>query len=358
MPEPTLRVLVTGADGSVGRHLVQHLLASSEEPLLLWTRARDTHEALARMRGVVRAAHLVSGRVRLVAGDLRDRAPFRAVDPREVGAVIHLAAVTSFAVSAEEADAVNRDGTAKVLGLAARCPSLRSFCLAGTVYASGLRAGPVAEEPLDDSAGFANHYERSKWEAEQLVLRAGLGVPTAVVRLATVLADDASGRFSDRTAVHNTLDLLRRGLLPLMPGDPDVPVYVVTGELAARSLAEALAQRAQGVLHAAHRPEHSLTLREALDIALQTFDSRRPPFADLTSFGLLARGVDSFGGGVLGQALGSLLPFARQLYVGKQVDNTRLRGLLPDYRPDDAAALFRATCEALAAGRTAGRVPA
>ena len=361
------RLLVTGADGYVGRLLVEHYLAHTDRSLLLWTRAGDTASALARMAGAVTPDDLSKGRVRFAGGDLREPAPFAGVDRGEVGAIVHLAAVTSFTVDRAAADAVNRDGTARVLDFAQRCPWLESVCLASTIYASGLTSGVVHERRLDGPPDFANEYERSKWEAEELLMQSPLDVPASVVRLATVVADDETGEVTAHNAVHNTLNLLRHGLLSLMPGDPSTPVYLITGELAAQALAAAVDSRAQGCFHAAHGAEDSLTLGEALDIAFEVFSRdvgftarrvRRPRFADLTSFGLLAEGASSFGGGVLGQALGSLLPFARQLYVTKDVRNEALRRLLPAYRPDDAAAVFAATCARLLGPREASRVPA
>lgn len=361
------RLLVTGAEGHVGRLLVDHCLTHTDRSLLLWTRAGDPSSALVRMGGAVHADDLTSGRVRFVRGDLREAAPFARVDPGEVGAIVHLAAATSFAVDRATADAVNRAGTERVLGFARQCPWLESVCLASTIYASGLTAGVVDEVRLGGPPEFANEYERSKWEAEKLFIRSPLDVPMSIVRLATIVADDETGQVTAHNAVHNTLNLLRHGLLSLMPGDPSTPLYLITGDLAVDALAAAVDSRAQGLFHAAHGVEDSLTLGEALDIAFEVFSHdagfaarrvRRPLLADLTSFGLLAEGASSFGGGVLGQALGSLLPFARQLYVTKDVRNDALRGLLPAYRPHDAATVFAATCARLLDQGEARRVPA
>lgn len=362
------RLLVTGADGHVGRLLVDHWLTHTDRALLLWTRAGDAASALVRMGGAVHPDDLTSGRVRFVRGDLREAAPFARVDPGEVGAIVHLAAVTSFAVDRATADAVNRAGTERVLGFAQQCPRLESFCLASTIYASGLTAGVIDELRLvEGPPDYANEYERSKGEAEALCIRSPLDVPTSIVRLATIVADDETGQVSVHNAVHNTLNLLRHGLLSLMPGDPSTPLYLITGDLAVDALTAAVDSCAQGFFHAAHRAEDSLTLGRALDIAFEVFSHdagfaarrvRRPLLADLTSFGLLAEGASSFGGGVLGQALGSLLPFARQLYVTKDVRNEALRGLLPGYRPQDAATVFAAACARLLDQREARRVPA
>lgn len=81
--------------------------------------------------------------------------------------MIHSAAVTRFNVDEDTARKVNTEGTEKILRFTNRCSSLEAFGLLSTVYASGLKAGAIEETPLDGSAGFANHYESSKWSSER-----------------------------------------------------------------------------------------------------------------------------------------------------------------------------------------------
>jgi hypothetical protein len=73
----------------------------------------------------------------------------------------------------------------------------------------------------------------------------------------------------------------------------------------------------------------------------------RPPYADAESFALLVDGIEGFGGEVYRQALGSVAPFARQLFVHKEFDNRNLRAQLADYRAPVPAELVRRTCEHL-----------
>jgi nucleoside-diphosphate-sugar epimerase len=354
---PSTRTLVTGADGYLGGLLVRHLLSHSDRSLLLWTRAGDRtvpdEPAATRLEAVQ-----VGNRVQVRSGDLRSTEPFRDVDLDEVDSIVHLAAVTSFTVSRSEADLVNRLGTAKVLRLADRCPRLESVTLASTLYASGLQGGSVAEVSHDGTAGFANEYERSKWAAEQLGL-AYRGARLSILRLATVLADDDTGRASTHNALHHTLELLRHGLLALMPGHPATPVHLITGDLAVRALAAALDSDGAGIYHVTAPASHTLTLGQAIDLAFEVFGGyqaflrrgvRRPRFVDFASFQLLADGASSFGAGILGQALSSLLPFARQLYVAKDVRNDRLAQLLPGHRPDSTADVFARMCARLSEG--------
>ena len=252
-------------------------------------------------------------------------------------------------------------GTGRVVALARSCPRLTSVGLVSTVYATGLRAGPIDEALYDDGPGFANHYEWSKWRAEQLLAELGEGLPWRILRVATVVADDASGRVTQHNAFHETLKLWYHGLLPLVPGDGATPLYLVTGDFVADSIVTLMAPPAAGgVYHLCHPAAASLTLATALDVVAEAFEAGeafrrrrvlRPLLGDEATFEMLASGVDAFGGGMVRRSLQSVVPFARQLFVAKELANVRLRAALDDYRPPDAAALVRRTCDWLVASR-------
>lgn len=332
-----MTVLVTGAGGYIGT--------------LVARRYRD--------QGVDVIAH---GRA---MGDLAGADPFAAVTDGQRQAITHIVhsgAITRFDVDRDTARRVNVEGTEKVLAFARACPRLESFGLVSTVYATGLRAGPIEERAYDGEAGFANDYEWSKWEAEQLVASSGAGVPWRILRVATVIADDDSGRVTQHNAFHETLKLWFHGLLPLVPGDGATTLYLVTGEFVASAIVALMdLDTADGFYHLAHAAGQSLTLAQALDVVSESFEGvdsfrrrrvLRPLLGDRETFDLLAGGVDAFGGGLVRQSLGSVVPFARQLFVGKQVDNTRLRAALGDaYRAPDPVELVRRTCEALVADK-------
>ena len=328
--------VITGASGYLGGLLVDRYRASGWEVVALTRTTAD-----------------------LTAPD-----PFSGIGPEvraRVTAVVHAGAVTRFDVEPELARSVNVEGTEKVVAFARTCPRLESFGLLSTVYATGLRAGTVAEEVDDDPPGFANAYERSKWEAEQVVAEAGRDdLPSRILRVATVIADDPSGRVSQHNAFHETLKLWFHGLLPLVPGNPATPLYLLTGDFVVEAVAALMQPEHRGVFHVAHDAGHSLTLEQAVDVVAQTFEAvesfrrrrvLRPLLGDEEAFELLASGVGSFGGGMVRQALESVVPFARQLFVVKQLDNSRLRRALGSYAPPDPVDLVRRTCDHLIATR-------
>ena len=363
---PPRQVMITGGDGYIGLRVAKQYLEKTDEPVLLWVHAAGREQLEAKRRKVLEALAAHEKRITLCSGDLVSNEPFQGVDPAGVRIILHTAAVTRFNVDEETATKVNLEGAGKLMEFAGRCPSLEAFGLLSTVYASGLKGGPIPEEPLSGEEGFANHYERSKWSSENLLLSRHGKLPWRIYRVATAIADDESGRVTQQNAFHNTLKLFFYGLLSLIPGKPRTPLYFVTGQFVAESVFELMRQPDSRVIcHVAHAREESLTLGELLDLAFETFmedeDFKlrrilKPLYTDAEAFDLLARGVSSFGGGVVNQAISSVAPFARQLFIEKEVQNGCLVKRLKGYRAPDPRQLIRNTCAALVRtrwGRTA-----
>jgi nucleoside-diphosphate-sugar epimerase len=351
-PGKGARVLVTGAGGYLGQRLVERLVATTDAHVIAWTHG-EPPEAL----------RTLGDRVSFAAGELARDDAFASIDPAAITHIVHGAAVTRFNVEAELADQVNLGGARRLFELAARCPRLEHLTYVSTVYAAGLRSGTIDEAPLDQAPRFANHYERSKWQAEQLLLGEFAHLPSTIARVATVIADDAAGAVGQRNAVHNTLRLLFHGLLSLVPGEAATPVYFVTGALVVDALAALVRGPAAArppVVHVSHGLDESTTLGELLDIAYDVFAgdagfrNRRllkPLLVDAESFELLVSGIDGFGGDAVRQALLSVAPFARQLFSPKEVRTDRLRALVPGYQAPAPAALVRGAVEHLIATR-------
>ena len=355
---PEWAVVVTGADGYIGSRVAGALLERGQTVVAI---VRDPAA-----RPDVTSA-LRAGGATIVQADLTDPGALHGLDPRSVRRVVHAAAVTRFNVDRETAQAVNVDGTRAVLEWAARCDDLDAISVVSTVYASGLRAGRVAEAPLAAPAGFANEYEWSKHEAERIALAEFDHLPVQVVRLATVIADDESGAVTQRNAFHNTLRLLYYGLLSLVPGDPDTPLHLVSGRYATAAIVALLDASIPGRVANVAAP--ALRLADVLDAAWARFEAEpdfrrrrvlRPLFADEDSFAVLARETESFGSSVVAQAMATMAPFARQLYVAKDVDVAIARGALASHaiEADDIERIVTATIDQLVTtrwGRTDGR---
>lgn len=336
-------VLVTGADGYLGSMVVEGWLQETDLGVVATVRARDAVELSAKAQRVRRSLRAGdSGRVEVIAADLQSPDPFAAVtdnQARAISRIVHTAAVTRFNVALDLAEATNVAGSVAVGRLARRCPNIEAVGLCSTVYATGLRSGPVAEGDGDGGAGFANNYEWSKHAAEREAIRTAPDLPWRILRLATVICDDTDGEVSQHNAFHRTLRLCRHGLLPVLPGDPTVPLYLVSGRFCEDAIRRLLEPSvADGVYHLSHDRMHALTLGALLQRAFEAFESvdafrRRhlllPPFVDLAEFELVASTSFSSVTPILRQVLDSVRPFAPQLYVHKDLSCSRLDGIVP-----------------------------
>lgn len=330
----------------MGKAVARRYLSQTDAQLTLLLRAASHEHAQAKRQRISAELSPASlERVSFVHDDLTDRDALRSVSPKTITTILHCAAVTRFNVERELAQAVNVEGTERVLELARRCPGLASFALLSTAYACGLEPGTIEEAPSLGRDGFANHYERSKLEAERRALAFERELPLRILRIATIFANDDTGSVGQYNAFHNTLKLHYYGLLSLVPGDRDTPVYLVTGDFVARNVfALARDASARGIYHVLHRREHNPTLGELIDLmftryrADETFRRKRflrPIFSDYGSFEALADSIDSLGSAVVRQALRSMSLFARQLYAQKDFVNARLCAADREYAAPD-----------------------
>jgi nucleoside-diphosphate-sugar epimerase len=211
-----MKILLTGFTGNLGPAIAQSLASHS-------------------IRAVVRDMEAVPflNHVELLLGDL-DHLPESITADTEI--IVHSAASTAFRAPLDELRLVNVRGTQLVLDFAARCPRLRKFVHLSTACVCGADGGDIPEAPLPRPSAFVNAYERSKWEAEQLIFASDL--PVEIVRLAIVAGSEHDGSVRRMGALHHTLFWLWKGLIPMMPGAADTPVDLISTEFAAAVVAE------------------------------------------------------------------------------------------------------------------------
>jgi nucleoside-diphosphate-sugar epimerase len=224
-----MRVLITGATGFVGSHLVAAL-------------AERGAEIRALVRRTSQVAQLERLGVERIEGGLDDPAALaRGVEGADV--VFHLAALTS-ARSAEEYEWTNVHGTSRLLSAiaAAGAPPKR------LVYLSSLAAvGPSRDgRPVErgDACRPLTTYGRTKLAGEEACLGARESVETIVLRPPAVYGP------RDREILR-FFRLAARGLLPV-PAGPDRLVQMVhVTDLAEAAINAAMATAAAGVYHVA-----------------------------------------------------------------------------------------------------------
>jgi long-chain acyl-CoA synthetase len=233
------RVLLTGATGSFGRYIARELLARGCE-VVAAARGRDDAETRERVLAAVRP----SAPERLTVA----RAELGALEPRGLiatcDAVLHSAASTLFGSPLSVARRTNLEGTRTMLELAERLPRLESFGYVGTAFVAGRRVGRVWESELEHCVGFVNTYEQSKYEAE-LAARAS-SLPVAVFRPTVIVEDEPT---ESPTAIRFILQLIARGLLPVLPGPAEATLDVIAASDAAAAIVQLLLSQGRGVYH-------------------------------------------------------------------------------------------------------------
>jgi thioester reductase-like protein len=347
-------ILITGGDGYIGHKVAQAILNKTPNKLTLWVRALNSEALQTKIEKINQwLKQDWKERVTIIGGDLAQEQPFLSVDSAEITHILHTAAVIRFNLEEEIANDVNLLGSSKIMKFARQCPQLEAFHYISTVYSSGMNSGEIKEEVLDTVPLFVNHYERSKFEAEQILIKEFNDLPWRILRLATVIADDNQGGITQYNVFHNTMRLLFNGLISLLPGDTNTPLYLVTGEFSAASVFQLLEDsKPKTVYHICHKKEESAILQELINWVFDVFHEypeftqkriMPPIFADEKTFMVLANNMQSLSKGVLSDALGSITPFAKQLYIHKDFENRNLTEQLMDYRAPDIESLIKNT---------------
>lgn len=206
-------VLLTGATGFLGVHLLDRLAAAGVRRIHCLVRARDEAEALTRLRGRLRHYGLDPDRcadhVVVVPGDLGR--PRFGLDEgtwadlaQEVEVVLHNGAQVNFAYPYEALTAVNVGGTRTVLALAAerRFKAVHYVSSMSVIAGSGVAGIRRMEEdtPPTHPELLSQGYAETKWVAERLVSRAARrGLPATIYRPHEITGATDSGIWNTDT---------------------------------------------------------------------------------------------------------------------------------------------------------------
>ncbi|MCC6669685.1 MAG: NAD-dependent epimerase/dehydratase family protein [Planctomycetes bacterium] len=190
MRQERLPLLVTGATGFIGAHLVRSLLAAGVGPDRLRLLVRDP----------ARAVRLGLPEGALCPGSLEDPASLRAA-AQGVGAVIHLAGALAV-LHREEFARTNVQGTENLVrAVAGASPGARFVHVSSLAAAGPSKDGTGTTSP-PDACRPCSEYGRSKLAAEAALLRAAGGLSWIVFRPPLVYGPgDAATRLLFRQAL-------------------------------------------------------------------------------------------------------------------------------------------------------------
>jgi thioester reductase-like protein len=297
-------VLLTGATGFVGMELLARYLERTQRPVVAVVRAESDEAARTRLDGVLanlfgHRAQRYRGRVQALAGELTaprlglDRSRWERLAGR-VTTIVHGAASVSFSLPLDQARAINVEGTRRMLDLAERGRELgvlEHYAHISTAYVAGTHAGPYYERDLDVGQRFNNSYERTKFEAEQLV-RNRPEVPFTILRPSIVVGDRQSGWTAAFNVLYWPLRALSRGVFSAVPGTPSSPVDVVSIDYVADAIHELCERPGQpGQTYHLTAGANASTMGEIVSLASGYFDRPGPELVPPAEFASMADGV-------------------------------------------------------------------
>ena len=200
-------IFLTGSTGFLGSYLAYECLKQGYSLKLL---IRDKKEsALERFRKSLEYLSADSGefdilasRVEIIPGDIT-LCNFGIASGHlkklcsEIDIVFHNAALTNFRAPHDDLERQNVEGTKHALAFALQTDGAELHYV-GTAYICGTNKGRFAEEDLDTGQGFNNHYERSKFHAEQSIKEYSQchGIKTTIYRPSIIVGDSKNGRAS------------------------------------------------------------------------------------------------------------------------------------------------------------------
>ncbi|MCG8348326.1 MAG: amino acid adenylation domain-containing protein, partial [Chloroflexales bacterium] len=219
-------VLLSGATGFVGVHLLDELLRQTDAQIVCLVRADSAAQALERIRSARAKQRLadaaIAERVRAIPADLtQPRFGLNSEQFHELAAecdaIYHNAATVSVMREYQSVRAVNVISAREMLSLAATGRIKPFHYVSSLAVAPSAAAQPeVAEAFLAAHLELQDGYRQSKWAAEHLVQQAGeRGFPVAVYRLGRVVGASDTGFVNEQDIFWR---LLRTGIpLGMLP---------------------------------------------------------------------------------------------------------------------------------------------
>ncbi|MFD7657747.1 amino acid adenylation domain-containing protein [Actinosynnema sp. NPDC059797] len=242
---PPERVLLTGATGFLGAHLLGEVLERTDAEVHCLVRAETEAVALARIRANLRRAHLDVPEERLarvvpVVGDMSK--PMLGLPEEDfdrlaesMDAIYHNGAVMNFVLTYQWMMPPHVGSTIDVLRLATRYATkpLHLMSTLGVFLGTNYDQQPVSEaDRPEDPTGLDTGYHTTKWVADMMgVLARDRGVPVSIHRIAAIVGDVRTGTAKTESYLSRQISTCAHA--GAVPRSPDVIDMLPVDRLAA-----------------------------------------------------------------------------------------------------------------------------
>ncbi|MER7780061.1 amino acid adenylation domain-containing protein [Streptomyces sp. NPDC096191] len=210
------RILLTGATGFVGTHLLARLLSDTEAEIVCTARAADVPEATARVHAALTrhgitlderaSARLTALPADLAHADLGVPPEALADLAASCDAIFHNAATVSIMRDYATLRAANVESTRQLVRLAAVHATPLHYVSTLSVAPPASHSAEVPEAFLPHHEGLRHGYQQSKWVSERLLEQAAeRGLPVTVHRLGRVIGPAGTGYVNERDFLWSVL---------------------------------------------------------------------------------------------------------------------------------------------------------
>lgn len=240
--------LITGAAGVVGRAVAAELRVDRVVGMV--HRNADAPEADTLVVG-----DLAAPRLGLTETAWRELAA-------EVDVIVHSGALTEWGQPVERYDAINVDGTARVVELAQRADAPVHFI--STCFVHAIERGRVGEL---GPGNIVTPYIQSKLASERVL--ADSGVPHSIFRPTNLVGDSRTGASSSPQIVQMLSDWVCRGKAPYFPIHPGNLVDIAPLDVLSRAVAAAVEADDTGGPYWVTYGEAAMTVDVAIDVLVE-----------------------------------------------------------------------------------------
>ena len=290
-------VLLTGGTGFLGSNLLKIFLLENISEVFLLVRGENKEDSNNRIKTLVKNVFQTNTvdqylkRIHIIYGAFEGE-KFAISDSdfdnlrNNVNYIYHCAAITGFDISYKAGRDVNYEGTRSILDFASLCKRLKKLNYISTTFIAGSKKGDFTEESLDEGQGFNNNYEKTKFEAENLVRsRFNNRFSISIFRPSVIIGDYNSGNTSNFKMFYEPLRIFSSGIFDTIPADTTITHNLVPVDVAARAIF------ILGNNELSNRTYHIISPQNTecghfYDLAANYFGYKNPKFVPLDSFDL------------------------------------------------------------------------